>query len=98
MEEQDQVERTVAARPRIGFYIHLAAFVVVNVLLVAINLLASPEHLWFPWPLLGWGLGILLHAGLLFALPKRLGEKQRRLAPELRTSKRGRSKRRSHAR
>jgi hypothetical protein len=98
MEKQDQVERTEAARPRIRFYIHLVAFVVVNALLVAINLVGSPEHLWFQWPLLGWGLGILLHAGLLFVLPKRLGEKQRQIAPELRTSKRGRSKRRSKAR
>jgi hypothetical protein len=77
-------------------YIHLAAFVVVNALLVAINLLASPEHLWFLWPLFGWGLGLLLHAGLIRFLPKRSGRNQRRVAPELRTT--GRNKRRSHAR
>ena len=83
MEKQDQVENTEAARPRLGFYIHLAVFVLVNALLVAINLVGSPDHLWFQWPLVGWGLGILLHAGLIRYLPRRPG-KQRRLAAELR--------------
>jgi len=95
MEKQDQVQSTAAVRPRKGFYIHLAAFVVVNALLLVINLLASPEHLWFQWPLIGWGLGILLHAGLMIYLPNRSGGRQRRIAPEMR--KKGRNRRRSHA-
>jgi hypothetical protein len=46
MDDKDQAtEATKGARRRIGLYIHLVTFVVVNALLVAINLLTSPEHL-----------------------------------------------------
>jgi hypothetical protein len=44
-----------------GFKIHLAAFVAVNLLLLAVNLLTTPNHLWFFWPLVGWGIGIVAH-------------------------------------
>jgi len=94
MDQQDQAaERTTAARPRIGFWIHLATYLLVNALLVGVNLLTSPDHLWFQWPLVGWGLGILLHLGLILYLPKRTEGRQRRIAPELRTK----PSRRSHA-
>lgn len=44
-----------------GFRIHLAAYILVNALLIAINLLVTPDRLWFYWPLLGWGIGIVAH-------------------------------------
>jgi hypothetical protein len=43
------------------FLIHLAAYVVVTVLLAAINLWFAPEMLWFVWVLLGWGIGVAAH-------------------------------------
>ncbi len=46
----------------LGFKIHFAAYAGVNLLLLAINLLTTPNHLWFYWPLLGWGIGIVAHA------------------------------------
>jgi hypothetical protein len=49
------------ADAKIGFRKHLLAYVVVNGALIAINLLTSPETLWFVWPLLGWGIGIVAH-------------------------------------
>lgn len=54
---------------RIGFYIHLAAYLAVNALLVSINLATSTDCLWCKWPLLGWGLGLLAHALVAFGLP-----------------------------
>lgn len=51
-----------------GFYSHLASFVVVNAGLILINLLFSPGALWFVWPLLGWGIGLLSHAAGVFRL------------------------------
>ena len=65
------------ARAKIGFYIHLTAYVVVNALLVAINLVTSTGYLWFKWPLLGWGVGILTHAIVVFALLQVPGIKSR---------------------
>jgi hypothetical protein len=50
------------AGAKLGFYIHLVAYVVVNCFLVAINLTYTPQRLWFFWPLLGWGIGIVFHA------------------------------------
>lgn len=44
-----------------GFYIHLTVYVLVNVLLIIINLVATPKKLWFIFPLLGWGIGISAH-------------------------------------
>ncbi len=58
-----------AKRARIGLYIHLAAYLGVNALLVAINLATSTSCLWFKWPLLGWGVGLLAHAVVALALP-----------------------------
>jgi hypothetical protein len=77
MEYRDEVSRaTKVGKVRRGFYIHLTAYVVVNVLLIAINLATSPKYLWFVWALLGWGIGILAHALVTFALPRGTDMKQ----------------------
>lgn len=44
-----------------GFRIHLTVFVLVNMLLIAVNWATSPDQWWAQWPLLGWGIGILAH-------------------------------------
>ncbi len=70
------------AEQKLGFYIHLAAFIVVNALLTAIDLTTSPDKLWFFWPLGGWGIGLALHAVQVFTTgPSAL--KQRMIDREL---------------
>ena len=49
------------AEGKIHFYIHLAVYLIVNLLLVVINLKTSPDSLWFFWPLFGWGIGVVIH-------------------------------------
>ncbi|HAG09468.1 MAG TPA: hypothetical protein DCK87_07925 [Desulfotomaculum sp.] len=44
-----------------GFSVHLVVYVLVNAMLIAINLIYSPEAIWFFYPLLGWGIGITAH-------------------------------------
>jgi hypothetical protein len=44
-----------------GFFFHVSAYVLVNLILIAVNLIFTPDKLWFYWPLLGWGIGILAH-------------------------------------
>ena len=51
-----------------GFYIHLTVYVVVNLILFAINMIASPTSLWFFWPLMGWGIGLALHVFSVFGI------------------------------
>ncbi|MBT4277889.1 Pr2TM family membrane protein [Candidatus Falkowbacteria bacterium] len=47
------------------FYVHLVVYVLVNILLIVVNLITTPENLWFYWPILGWGIGIIGHYILL---------------------------------
>ena len=56
---------------RRGFYIHLVAYMMVNALLVGINLATNPDRLWFQWPLMGWGIGVLAHGAAVFAFTGR---------------------------
>jgi hypothetical protein len=46
---------------RLGFLIHAAVFGAVNLALIAVNLVTTPTHPWAVFPLLGWGLGLLMH-------------------------------------
>ncbi len=48
------------------FYMHLFRYVVINIGLVIINLITSPNHLWVLWVIGGWGLGLLSHAMSVF--------------------------------
>ena len=49
-----------------GFYIHLTVYVIVNLDLIFINMITSPETLWFIWPLMGWGIALVLRALRVF--------------------------------
>ena len=66
----DEQARYQEAKKRVeeikGFYLHLASYLFVNVALIVINLLTSPEYLWFIWPLIGWGIGLIVHAFTVF--------------------------------
>jgi hypothetical protein len=62
------------ARRKVGLYLHATVYVVVNVLLITINLSTGTGRLWFPWPLLGWGIGLLAHATAAFSLAGRRRE------------------------
>lgn len=48
---------------RMSVQIHAACYVVVNILLVALNIIFSPSYLWFFYPLLGWLTGLTIHIG-----------------------------------
>lgn len=67
-QEKSQAYREAEARvnAKLGFYRHLASFVLVIGLLAIINLLTSPDQLWFFWPALGWGIAITLHGLSVF--------------------------------
>lgn len=46
--------------------IHTFVYVLVNVVLIAVNLIYSPGHYWFVYPLLGWGLALAIQALVVF--------------------------------
>ena len=49
-----------------GFYGNLTAYIVINIFFLILNLKTSPEHLWFFWPMLGWGIGVIFHGLKVF--------------------------------
>ena len=49
-----------------GFYGNLTAYIVINIFFLILNLKTSPEHLWFFWPMLGWGIGVIFHGFKVF--------------------------------
>ncbi len=60
---------TQRARRRLrGFGIHIAGYGIVMVLLVAMNMLSSPENPWFVWPMVGWGGVLAIHAAFAMGL------------------------------
>ena len=63
---QFEIEKYNKAQERVkelkGFYGHLASYVLVISFLTFINLRFSPAHIWFYWPMVGWGIGLFFHA------------------------------------
>ena len=74
MAEEESYKR---AKKRVGelrgFYEHLIAYVVVNIMLVIINLVTSPDALWFYWVTVFWGIGVIWHAISIFGKQGKLG-------------------------
>ncbi len=62
---RSQLQKTYQERIK-GLKIHLVVFLLVNTGLTTLNLLRNPEKLWFYWPLLGWGLGLVLHSAIFY--------------------------------
>ena len=49
-----------------GFYTHLAAYVVCIAGMALANYIMTPNHIWFIWSALGWGLGVASHGLVVF--------------------------------
>lgn len=67
-----------SARERVeeikAFYVHLFIYIIVNVGLILVNVLTSPYSLWFYWPLMGWGIGLVAHAFSVFGIRGMFGK------------------------
>lgn len=64
-QEAGQAAKT-KVKARRKFYIHLSVYISVNILLIIINFSTTSEYLWFKWPLMGWGIGVIFHALSVF--------------------------------
>jgi len=70
-------------RAKVGFYWHLASYVLINGLLIVIYLLTSLAanglyYPWFVWPMAGWGIGLLFHFLAVFVFSGSRSEDMRR--------------------
>jgi len=70
---------------KLGFYRHLAVYIVVNIGILAFNMATSPYFLWFLVPLCGWGIGVVVHAVSVFGFSGQRVERwrQREIEKEL---------------
>ena len=62
--EEEQALRHV--RDIKGFYANLICYLIVMPILIAIDVILSPDDLWFYGPGLGWGLGVIFHGLSVF--------------------------------
>jgi hypothetical protein len=69
-----------------AFYLHLAVYVAVQLVLLGIWAMAGGGYPWFLFPLMGWGIGVVAHgaAAFLMANPNDivLAREQKRLTKE----------------
>lgn len=56
------------AGAKLGWYVHAAVYVVVNLFLFALSVYGFGQRPWSVYPLLGWGLGLGLHGISVFLL------------------------------
>ena len=49
-----------------GFYNHIIIFLIINILLAAVNFLISPGFLWFFFVTFFWGIGLVMHGLSVF--------------------------------
>ncbi|MCG7534191.1 2TM domain-containing protein [Pseudoalteromonas sp. OOF1S-7] len=71
-QEQRVIEQVRAIK---DFYSHLITYVLVNLVLFAINFFTSPGYIWAWWPALGWGIGLLSHWASAFEVFDLFGAK-----------------------
>ena len=56
-----------------GFYSHLISYLLIMLILFAINYLFYPSYIWAWWAAFGWGCGMVSHALSVFLEPDLFG-------------------------
>ena len=67
-EEELRRKARKRAKAKTSFYIHLIVYIVVNILLVSIWYFTSDSSglPWFIFPLVGWGIALVIHGVVAF--------------------------------
>ncbi|MEE8318020.1 MAG: 2TM domain-containing protein [Dehalococcoidales bacterium] len=86
--EMTEKEIYEAARKRVeekkGFFVHLAAYVIINVMLILLwAFAAGGGYPWFIWPLGGWAVGLLFHFLGVFVFSNQTGWEKRAIEKEI---------------
>ena len=75
-----ELEEYQKAKDRVGeikgFYAHAAMYALTNAALIILNLATLRKNdgiVWFVWPLIGWGIGLAVHAISVYGLGPFLG-------------------------
>ena len=68
---------------RMGFYIHLTVYLIVNTFLAILNLSLTNNYFWAIWPILGWGIGLIVHGLNTFVFTYESSWKKRLIEKEI---------------
>lgn len=80
----EQIEKLAHRRVRakLGWYMHAFVYALVNLLIFSISVYGFGHRPWSVIPLLGWGLGLVLHGVSVFVLGRGSGLRQRMVQKE----------------
>lgn len=82
-----QTEAYKKAKKRVeailGFFIHLAVYLIVNLFLILNNLFHAGEVNWSIYPLVGWGIGLAFHGLGVFVFSGLNGIKEKMIEKEM---------------
>ncbi|MDP4076678.1 2TM domain-containing protein [Acidovorax sp. A1169] len=70
------------AGAKLGWYMHAAFYVAVNLVLFSVSRYGFGNRPWSVYPLLGWGLGLALHGVSVFVLGTGSGLRERMVQKE----------------
>ncbi|WP_298338503.1 2TM domain-containing protein [uncultured Algibacter sp.] len=77
LQDTETNKKAIRARKRIedikGFYQHLFAYCLFSPFMIFINYKTYWEYKWFWFPILGWGIGVAIHAFVVFVHKGSLG-------------------------
>ena len=80
-EDIDRLARRRAGA-KLGWYAHAAVYLIVNLFLFALSEFAMGQRRWSIYPMLGWGLGLVLHGVAVFLLGSGSGLRERMIEKE----------------
>lgn len=80
----EEIDRMASKRAgaKLGWYLHALIYVTVNLALFALSDQAWGTRRWSIFPVLGWGLGLVLHGVAVFLLGAGSGLRQRMVDKE----------------
>jgi len=80
----EDIERIARRRAgaKLGWYIHVTVYVLVNLLMFGLSQYAFGHRPWSVYPLVGWGVGVALHGISVFLLGSGSGFRERLLQRE----------------
>ncbi len=80
----DEIDRLARRRAgsKLGWYTHATVYLVVNLFLFAMSEYGVGQSRWSLYPMLGWGLGLVLHGVAVFVLGSGSGLRERLIEKE----------------
>ncbi|MFA7687180.1 MAG: 2TM domain-containing protein [Moheibacter sp.] len=72
---------------RLGFYVHLAAYVLMNAFFLFLNFRKEGQF-WAIWPIAGWGIGLLFHGVSVFGFFNKSEWKNKQIKKQLEKQRR----------